>query len=208
MPRDLLDYVSFVPTLTDPVPILSNNNGGGRGRGRGRGRLPNGSGRGTGRGLSHNNTLSRDSVISHISNTQFDDVLTKINKTDMDLDNYNNVENDAEKEKRVDENDDDMDSTVGNQDENFIFNEGGGEDQSDNLGPNDFKDNLNSSGNAAITFGAYPITDLTILAVIDPSLPVTSPSVEVDRIHPLFGLWLGTFDVRAANGEIKRDSSF
>jgi hypothetical protein len=190
--------VSFIPSPNSPAVVVVAPTSG-RGRGRGRGRVSSGGGRGTGR------VVAESSVTPLVDQLHPDVDVVKIEaETIVDSSNglispkpensdsgKNTTELTEDTEKPSDENHDESASNLmaaeSDQDE---------PDSALNLSI----DPEVTLGAAEIKVGAVSNTNEESGAVTDEPVRTSTP-VTIDRNHPLFGLWDGTFDVRGANGE-------
>lgn len=170
LPRELLDYVSFIPSPNDPPPPVPAVGGRGRGRGRGRG---SGSGRGGGRGRPPSGNVLPSAVAmtdellvsSSSAAASSSSAAMMADGEEADHDNGGDDGDDDDIEGiNADERDDDGTGTV----------DEGAMDVCEG-------DGTESSGmpTAAALASEY----------------VLRPPVVIDRSHPLFGLWKGTFQV-------------
>ena len=217
LPRDLLDYVSFVPSPNDPIPLpiqaVSHSVGSGRGRGRGRGRTSASGGRGV-------NRVSRGGRISSSSLSAGDDAVAGEHSSEQDL-----GEASAELVIKGIEGDVDLGEV-----DLEKFGEGGemGDSKSaDGYNDSDVTDSgsvggsvedaVNSAVEGALSSEtiiaaddgdagdgdavSMDVCDDDSAAAEESTAPRSVTPVVIEREHPLFGLWTGSFDVRGLNGE-------
>jgi hypothetical protein len=224
LPRDLLDYVSFVPSPSDPFPIAPNPAS--RGRGRGRGRLPTNNGRGTGRGVGRGVRASSDCLQIQATAGNGDPETSTNNEKQIDLEDGG--------EDGADVGNEEIDALVSGDFDDAPADLEDGEDYAAELdtaipdGDGDSKDHKSTEEEA--DFDHVDVNDLQNIEGKDiavrmitnsndsmtvPDASAThqlvpssissssSSAVLVERTHPLFGLWTGTFDVMGATGAFK-----
>ena len=185
LPRDLLDYVSFVPSPSDPIPVSASHSG--RGRGRGRGRSLTSISRGIGRGVSRGGRVTTSAADVCSLNTDIiasDQEHSAEHAADMYMDvEINEQEGEEGDESRL------CDDMFDNEDTN-----GDAEEMIDAV--------IESADSSATAIVADSISmDASGNSIID--LPISNSPVFIQRSHPLFGLWTGSFDVRGVNGTTK-----
>lgn len=223
LPRDLLDYVSFVPSPSDPFPIGPNPAS--RGRGRGRGRVLTSNGRGTGRGVGRGVRASSDCLQIQVPAGNGDPETSISNEKQLDLEDGGKVGADVGNEE--------TDASVSGDFEDAPVDLEDGEDYAAELdtaipdGDGDSKDHK-STNDDETDFDQVDVNNLQNIEGKDPAIRMinncdsltapdasatyqlvpssslsSSAAVFVERSHPLFGLWTGTFDVMGATGEFK-----
>ena len=203
LPRDLLDYVSFIPSPNSPAVVAVAPTSG-RGRGRGRGRVSSGSGRGTGR------AVADSSLTPFVDQLQLDAnfVIIETDRLGNSSDGLLSPkpENSDSGKNTTELTEDTEKSSNENQDEStsILMTTESDQDEPDNA-PN-LSIDPEVTFNAAVTeAGAVSNKNEEIGTVNAADETVrTSTPVTIERNHPLFGLWNGTFDVRGANGEKRR----
>jgi hypothetical protein len=207
LPRDLLDYVSFVPSPNDPVPVPVVSHSG-RGRGRGRGRLSSG-GRGarTSRGGRISTATSQLSAVSTDLDVSGEagevgeagEASLELEEGDVDQGEQEEKEEKSGDSKSADGSDintegdidDKIESTVDTATEPTVK-----EETAVTTDTTDAADGLSMD----ICDGEG--TDATITS--ESAVPVSTTPVIIERDHPLFGLWTGSFDVRGVNGVLDK----
>lgn len=192
--------MSFIPSVNDPTPTASNSCGRGRGRGRGR---ASSAGRGIGRGIGRGGRLSP--IASHTLDG--DEEVLAVGQTHIteDANGVGLLESEANDEKEL----------VGKD----LVSESDKQGAETNIAsePKDASSELESEDAGAVADVilkspfAVPETeaDITMIdatgsdtaSAFDELVTSSANPVVLDRSHPLFGLWNGSFDVRGPNGE-------
>ena len=224
LPRELLDYVSFVPSPNDPVPILPAV--GGRGRGRGRGR---GGGRGGNRGGGRRPTAAAasasaaaaaaaataaasaaagsavDSVAALATAAVPADFQTSLPSlpssssvmvaADVLVHEDGEIGEDGEEEDA----DADGDGDDGDDDDGFATMEDG-DTVDDGMGGDVTQGASSSSSSMSVAMAGDLLADAAAAAAAAATAAAVSnyvlrPPVIIARSYPLFGLWHGTFEV-------------
>ena len=204
LPRDLLDYVSFIPSPSDPIPLAISTTG--RGRGRGRGRASSSGGRGSGRGVLRGGrttimTSNRPDLEGDISvavqNQKASDVTSHpedFGKPAVSSDNA--CEDLADKNSETGKN---AKLMISNYDTGRMSSVTADNDNDESDDILDTTLEADFSTTAVETDNDACSTDATAATLDDVVIKSAGP-VLLNRSHPLFGLWSGSFDVRGTNG--------
>ena len=213
-----------MPSVNDPIPIAPTPSN--RGRGRGRGRASINGGRGIGRGISRIGRLSTGATAAVADDGT---VTAEIELGGGVVDASAEQEQEGEQEgdgdkiddsKLVDEADNDSDTNTDNGDNNDIeekIESALDSEEALKSSSKKIKDSSSSSSSSASgadadadadTGVSMEICDDETAAVTDsvndtgepPVIAPTTPVI-IERSHPLFGLWSGSFDVRGVNGK-------
>lgn len=186
--------MSFVPSVNDPTPTAINTCGRGRGRGRGR---ASSTGRGIGRGIGRGGRLSP--VALHTTDGDEEALVREqtlntenVNSSTVEIETEGKKELQIESEKRDTETDVTMDLKDASSKLEHV----------DVALAADVK--LNSPFSNAEMEADVTTIDATgsdTASAFDELVTSSANPVVLDRSHPLFGLWNGSFDVRGPNGE-------
>lgn len=204
LPRDLLDYVSFIPSPNDPIPVPISTTG--RGRGRGRGRASSSGGRGSGRGVARGGRTSISSssrpgsegeTSASVQHEKASDVTTYPEDFGQSASvGETTCEDSADQNSEMEKN---AELIVSNYDTGRLSSVEADNDNDESEDVLDTTLEADASITAAETDNDVCSTDATAAAFDDVVVKSAGP-VLLNRSHPLFGLWTGSFDVRGTNG--------
>lgn len=185
--------MSFVPSPSDPVPVVPSHSG--RGRGRGRGRASTSSVRGVGRGISRSGNII--ATAAQVSLVDSDVIVSEQEYStetaidvDMEVEIAGHEAEEGDDNKLVDEILDVDDPHAHNGDVEEMIEAA--------IDPAD--------SSATVLAADVATTDTSediATGNADSGIAVCNAPVVIERTHPLFGLWTGTFDVRGVNGKAK-----
>ena len=213
-----------MPSVNDPIPIAPTPSN--RGRGRGRGRASINGGRGIGRGISRIGRLSTGATAA-VADDGTVTAETELGGGVVDASAEQEQEGEGEQEgdgdkvddsKLVDEADNDSDTNTDNGDNNDIEEKIESALDSEEALKSSVKKIKDSSSSSSATGAdadadadtgvSMEICDDETAAITDsvndtgePAVIAPTTPVIIERSHPLFGLWSGSFDVRGVNGK-------